>query len=247
MTGYCAALLPLFEHLPVWMLGLAALTLYWQLQIYRSKVTAPAKVLKFMLVISSVGLLFYSLAGLFSLRGFVGLLCLAFCLKLLELQAKKDLYLLVFLGCFVSACQLLFSSSMSAFFYVLICIFIFHGCLITTVLQDGSCQQRGKGSSALKYRMASNHWKIVKSVLTIFIQGLPVAAVLFIVMPRIGSLWQVPIDSNVAKTGVSDSLSIGDISRLNQDNSPAMRVTFNTKNTPENSQLYWRAIVTGGF
>ncbi|EPJ44799.1 MAG: hypothetical protein OFPI_38960 [Osedax symbiont Rs2] len=247
MFGYCAALLPLFEFLPVWMLGLAVLTLCWQLQIYRNKITAPTKILKFLLVISSVGMLFYSLGNLFSLRGFVGLLCLAFCLKLLELQAKKDLYLLVFLGSFVSACQLLFSSSMSAFFYALICILIFHGCLITSQLQTASLQPQKKISAAVKSPLASRHWRTAKSVLIIFIQALPVAAVLFIVMPRIGSLWQVPINSSVAKTGVSEHLSLGDISRLNQDHSPAMRVTFNTKNVPDNSQLYWRGIVLADF
>ncbi len=251
MIGYCAALLPLFVHLPVWMPALAGLTLFWQLQIYRNKITVPAKLLKFLLVISSVGMLFYSLGSLFSLRGFVGLLCLAFCLKLLELQAKKDLYLLVFLGCFVSACQLLFSSTMSAFFYALICILVFHGCLITAQLQsqqqNGSSGQRGKVSAVLKLRWDSSHWRIIKSVLVLFVQGLPIAVVLFLVMPRIGSLWQVPINSSVAKTGVSDSLSVGDISRLNQDSSPAMRVTFKTKNKPDNSQLYWRGMVLADF
>ena len=249
MLGYCAALLPLFAYLPVWMLALAGLTLGWQLQIYRNKITAPGKLIKLLLVVGSVALLFYSSENLFSLRGFVGLLCLAFCLKLLELQVKRDLYLMVFLGCFVSACQLLFSSSMSAFFYVLICILVFHGCLFTAQLQPqhGAGERRAKRVSGAKFRFSSSHWEIVKSVLTMFLQGLPIAIVLFIVMPRVGSLWQVPINSDVAKSGVSDSLSVGDISRLNQDNSPAMRVTFDDNIKPDNSQLYWRGIVLADF
>ena len=66
-----------------------------------------------------------------------------------------------------------------------------------------------------------------KNVLVIFLQALPVAVVLFIVVPKVGGLWKVPLNKQVAKTGISDELSIGDISQLNQDHSIAMRVTFN--------------------
>jgi len=81
----------------------------------------------------------------------------------------------------------------------------------------------------------------------IFIQALPIAIALFIVVPRIGSLWAVPINSGVAKTGVSDTLRAGDIAKLNQDYSVAMRVTFDSQDVPAMSQMYWRGLSLSHF
>jgi transglutaminase-like putative cysteine protease len=69
--------------------------------------------------------------------------------------------------------------------------------------------------------------------------------VMFIVMPRMGSLWAVPQPKS-ATTGVSDSMSPGDMTRLGRSGDVAFRVEFDGP-IPEQSQLYWRGLVFSGF
>ena len=81
---------------------------------------------------------------------------------------------------------------------------------------------------------------------TLLLQGLPLAAVLFIVFPRMpGPLWSLPEDA-MATTGLSDSMSPGSIGQLSQSDAVAFRVTFDD-NMPNPSDLYWRGPVLTKF
>ena len=173
----------------------------------------------------------------YSLQAFVSLLALTACLKFIELQSRRDYLLLVFLGCFISACQLLFSTSLLSFADVLCCLPLFHLGLFPVFVFDPQ-REAGKWTQYLKQSSL---------VAKLLLQGLPLALVLFLVMPRIGSLWQIPLNSQIAKTGVSDSLAIGDIAQLNQDDSVAMRVTFASGAKPDVSELYWRGVTLADF
>ena len=70
--------------------------------------------------------------------------------------------------------------------------------------------------------------------------------VLFVVMPRIGALWSVPLNGQSATTGVSDTMSPGDFSKLGRSAEPAFRVTFEGEAPPQH-QLYWRGIILSWF
>src|SRR5690606_11173818 len=80
----------------------------------------------------------------------------------------------------------------------------------------------------------------------ILLQAVPLMLLLFMVTPRLGPLWAVPLNSSTAKTGLSDSMSPGDISELMQSDAPAFRVTFTGAN-PQPHQLYWRGLVFSHF
>ena len=220
------SILPLIPELAWWIAPLAALIVYW-----RFTGNSAHSVLKFIVVTLSIGALAISYAPGFSLQGFVSLLVLTACLKIIELTTSRDYRLLVLLGCFISACQLLFSSEILSFAYTLLCFVLLHYCSLSLLKSEQG--RIGLGN--------------IKKVFVIFLQALPIAIVLFIVVPRIGSLWKVPLNSEVAKTGVSDSLSAGDISRLNQDYSVAMRVTFESEEVPAKQDLYWRGVLLTDF
>jgi len=92
-------------------------------------------------------------------------------------------------------------------------------------------------------RALGDHTRLVGRLL---IQGAPIAALLFIVFPRLpGPLWSLPEDA-AATTGLSDSMSPGEISDLSQSDEVAFRVDFDGE-APDTKDLYWRGPVMSNF
>ncbi|HAB08876.1 MAG TPA: DUF3488 domain-containing protein, partial [Alcanivorax sp.] len=58
------------------------------------------------------------------------------------------------------------------------------------------------------------------------LQALPLAIALFVLVPRIAPLWNMQLDSGQARTGMSDSMSPGQVSRLTESSELAFRVQF---------------------
>jgi protein-glutamine gamma-glutamyltransferase len=61
--------------------------------------------------------------------------------------------------------------------------------------------------------------------------------------PRLPPLWHIPIPENKAVTGMSDSMSPGDIAQLSQSSQLAFRIIGDVRQLPDRSELYWRAMV----
>ncbi|MEH6445104.1 MAG: DUF3488 and transglutaminase-like domain-containing protein [Oceanospirillaceae bacterium] len=244
MLAQCAALLPLLEQLPWWMLLLCLTLFFTRIQIVKRKILPINQYIKFSLVLVTVSLLLISSDSGYSLHSFVVLLVLTMCLKIIELTSKRDYILMVFLGCFISASQLLFANSLIAFFYVIFCLLLLHVCLLQLCCEP---HKPLLNATVSIQQQSINQWRYIKKLLLLFLQALPIAVVFFLVIPKIGSLWQVPLHSKAAKTGMTDSLSAGDIAKLNQDNSAAMRITFDNVGKIDNAQLYWRGLVLEDF
>lgn len=86
----------------------------------------------------------------------------------------------------------------------------------------------------------------LRLISTLLLQGLPLAALLFVVFPRLpGPLWSLPEDA-MATTGLSDSMSPGSIGQLSQSDAVAFRVDFEGTVPPVN-QRYWRGPVLTSF
>ena len=79
--------------------------------------------------------------------------------------------------------------------------------------------------------------------------ALPLAAVLFVAVPRVAEpLWRIPQHNpNQASTGLSDTMRPGSISDLVQSNEPAFNATFANGYTPLPQNLYWRVMVMADF
>ncbi|OAD21086.1 transglutaminase domain protein, partial [Candidatus Thiomargarita nelsonii] len=76
----------------------------------------------------------------------------------------------------------------------------------------------------------------------LLMQALPVMLVLFFLFPRVaGPFWKLPIDSHTGITGLSDSMSIGDVSQLILSDEVAFRVKFEGE-LPPPEQRYWRGV-----
>jgi len=80
----------------------------------------------------------------------------------------------------------------------------------------------------------------------LLLQGVPIAALLFVVFPRLpGPLWSLPEDT-MATTGLSDSMAPGSIGSLSQSDAVAFRVEFDGA-VPPSRERYWRGPVLDRF
>src|SRR5690606_6855412 len=77
--------------------------------------------------------------------------------------------------------------------------------------------------------------------------ALPLTAILFVLVPRIeGPLWRLPGDAQAGRSGLSNTMSPGNISSLAMSDAIAFRVKF-ADEVPARQALYWRGPVLGHF
>lgn len=76
--------------------------------------------------------------------------------------------------------------------------------------------------------------------------ALPLMLVLFLLLPRLGPLWQLPLNAT-GTTGLSADLDPGGISSLVRDPSSALRISFGSRPPPPPGQRYWRVLVLDRF
>ncbi len=80
----------------------------------------------------------------------------------------------------------------------------------------------------------------------LLVQGIPLAALLFVLFPRLAApLWGLPSDAG-ARTGLSDRMAPGMISKLSMSDAIAFRVDFASA-APPRPQRYWRGPVLSRF
>ncbi|MCP4596748.1 DUF3488 and transglutaminase-like domain-containing protein [Neptuniibacter sp.] len=222
-------LLPHLGHLPVWVPFLTVICLGWRLMVYMGRWSFPHWAVRAALVmITAVGVLIsYRMGGGISVT--VALLVVGFGLKTLEMYKRRDALVVIYVAYLVIATSFLFSQS------VLMAVYVFLALLIcTTALL-----------SIYSTRLTS-FWSPLRRCAFFMAPAIPLMVVLFIVMPRIGPLWEVGLDQAAAKTGLADNMSPGDISSLTRSAEVAFRVEFED-GPPQQSELYWRALVMNDF
>lgn len=151
-------------------------------------------------------------------------------LKLAETRNRRDATLLLYLDYFLALVHFIFRQSLPQALWLLPQLW-----LTTTALMS---LQR---STALPWRDQA------KQAARLLLQSLPLAALLFVLFPRIdGPLWRLPQDTSQGKTGLGDSMSPGNIAALSQSAEVAFRVQFQGP-LPPRASLYWRGPVLTRF
>ncbi|MEZ0147728.1 MAG: DUF3488 and DUF4129 domain-containing transglutaminase family protein [Candidatus Reddybacter sp.] len=217
------------EHLPPWVALTGIVATLWQIQLYRERWRQPGRLLKWSLAGACAGGLFLHYGRMSGLEPMVALLFTGYVLKLLEIHHKRDALVLLYLSYLIIILQSLFSTSIVSSLLVLAALLPVTAALVA--MHAGV--ESSRPASALRTGLAMT------------LQAIPLMLVMFIVMPRIGSLWAVP-QQNSGTTGVSDSMSPGDMTQLGRSGDVAFRVEFDGP-IPEQSQLYWRGLVFSGF
>ena len=152
-------------------------------------------------------------------------------IKFVEAKSPRDGGLLVCLALFLALTQFFYGQSIASATIALPAVLVLGGALAT--LRDTSA--------------ATREWKApLAATARMLVQGIPLAALLFVVFPRLaGPLWGAPADAG-AHSGLSDRMAPGAISELSLSDTVAFRVDFNGPPPPP-AQRYWRGPVLSRF
>lgn len=213
----------LAQELSWWMLTIILACLLWQVLIIVKNLAKPAKWLLSLLSFAGCTLLIISAKQLGLLSTMVHLLCFAYVLKVFELKRRADFYQLMLLSLFVASSALIFAQSLSFSVYIML--------LVLANLMVLLCY----------FSPGEKLLTIAKLSAKLILYSVPLALVLFIVFPKLAPLWQVPFAQS-AKSGLSDSVSAGDIANLALSDELAFTVSF-ANTVPKYSQMYWRTLV----
>lgn len=221
--------LPHLSWLPIWVPGLLVLTLLARVMIHQGRWSLPSKWLKLVLVSGASMGLILSFGKQSGPETMVALLVVAMSLKLLEIYRRRDALVLIYVALFVLGTAFLFTTSAWIALYALAVLVIVLAALLSIY------QRRDAGVGHTLRRVC---WLLGPAI--------PLMVLLFLVFPRLEPLWSVTLDAPVATTGLSDSMSPGDVSALAQSDELAFRATF-AETVPSAEQRYWRSLVLDHF
>lgn len=144
-------------------------------------------------------------------------------LKLLELRARRDMHITLYLGYFVIMTQFLYDQSLG------LALYLFVGMAGLSLVQLGLS------------RAAPDWGRQLRAAGGMLLAALPLALVLFLLFPRLQSpLWALSAPSAV--TGISGEMTLGNIGELTRSQATAFRAEFFGR-VPEPAQRYWRGPV----
>jgi transglutaminase-like putative cysteine protease len=228
----CALVIaPHASHLPLWVTPVCAVALAWRGWIAFQGKRLPSRLLLAPLAIFAMAAVLATYKTYFGRDAGVAMLTLLLTLKLLEMHARRDLFVALFLSYFLILSGFFYSQSIGTAAITIIS-------LVAILTTQVSFQYTGT-VPPLRKRL--------KLGATILLLAAPLTLALFLLFPRIqGPLWGMPSDATAGHTGLSDSMSPGNISKLALSDDIAFRVKFAGK-TPTREQLYWRGIVLSAY
>jgi len=225
-------LVPHVSHLPPWVSLLCAATLAW-----RGLITLRGKRMPSTLVLLPVAALAmagiqYSYGTLLGRDAGVAMLVLLVAFKMLEMHARRDLYVVIFLCFFLVLTNFFYGQGIGTALLMVAAVLA----LLTTQL---SFQFAG-AVPPLRTRLAMGARMLLFAA--------PVAVALFFIFPRLGGpLWGMPGGGGGGgKSGLSERMAPGQMSNLALSSEPAFRVHFEGE-PPAREQLYWRGLVLDAF
>jgi transglutaminase-like putative cysteine protease len=221
------ALLAHISTLPLWVPAIVVACGLIRLGLARSGRGSPPGSVLAIIAVLTVPLLLVRFHTFNGLVGGTALLSVAAGLKLLETKARRDIYIITLIIYFVSLAALLEGDS----FWLL--AYLIGVCWLTTatLLRLTSSGPAPGWRRSLRYGGR------------VLLQALPLALVFWLLFPRFAApLWRIPSDSQTAASGLSDTMSPGDITSLALSDEVAFRVRFAAA-TPPNRERYWRGPV----
>lgn len=221
--------LPHVTHLPLWCSLLTAAVLLWRARLAVANGALPGRWVLVAVLLLATGLTFWSFRSLLGKEPGVTMAVVLMALKTLELRARRDAFVVFFLGFFLVLTHFLYSQSLPVAAAMLVSVW---GLLTALVLAHMPVGQPSlRQAAALAARTA--------------VFGAPVMVLLFVLFPRIGPLWGVPQDGQ-ASTGLSNTMRMGSVAEIAQDDRIAMRIRFEGS-PPAPETLYFRGPVLTRF
>ena len=223
-------LLPQVQHLPWWCSTLAAAVLLWRGYLALVFRPLPSAWWRLGLLALAIGATLLTHRTLLGRDAGVTMLAVLLSLKTLELRARRDAFVVFFLGFFCMLANFFYSQSLLTAASMLL------GLLgLLTVLVNAHMPV---GKPPLLQAAKTAGWMALL--------GAPVMIVLFMLFPRLAPLWGVPGDAAVGRSGLSAKMQVGTIASLALDDSVAMRIRFEDRPPPQRD-LYFRGPVLSSF
>ncbi|WP_236198659.1 transglutaminase TgpA family protein [Pseudomonas pseudonitroreducens] len=230
LVAQAVVIIPHLEHLPAWIVALWLGCATWRIQVFRMRANYPSGIAKLALVVAAGLGVWFSRGSLIGLDAGVVLLIAAFVVKLVELKTRRDAWVLILLGFFAVTTSYLFQDDILAAAFSLLPVLA----LLASAI---GLQQSG---------FAARPMPTLRLAAALLLQALPLMLLMFLLFPRMGPLWSLPLPGDKAMTGLSDSMAPGDMVELSQSPALAFRASFEGP-PPPHSQLYWRALTLERF
>jgi transglutaminase-like putative cysteine protease len=221
--------LPHIEHLPLWCSLLTLVVLLWRAKLALANATLPSRWALAGMLLTSAGLTLWSFQTLLGKEPGVTMVVVLMALKTLELRARRDAFVVFFLGFFIVLTHFLYSQTLLVALAMLVSVWGLLTALVLVHMPAGQPSLRQAGRLAARTAL----W------------GAPIMAMMFVLFPRVGPLWGVPKDGQ-AKTGLSSTLRMGTVAELAGDDTIALRIRFDGPPPPP-AALYFRGPVLTRF
>ena len=231
LVSLALVMAPHASHLPTWIPSLVTIVLLGRFYIGWQHRRLPNKAILVAIAIASTAGIALSYRTLYGRDVGVALLTVMMGLKVMEMNAPRDTMVAILLAYFLVVTNFFYSQSIPTALYMLLVVWI-----ITATMVRLQHQASTPKPSA-----------ILKQAVTMLLQGIPIMLALFLLFPRVqGPLWGLPQINYSAKSGLSDTMSPGDVSSLSLSDDVAFRVLFE-QHPATPSQLYWRGPVLWNF
>jgi len=221
---------PSFQRPEAWCSAIAGAVLLWRASLAVTARPLPSSWWVLGLLLGAVAATFLTHRTLLGRDAGVTLIVVLLALKTLELRARRDIFVVFFLGFFTMLTNFFFSQSLGTALAMLVGLLALLTALVNAHLPVG------RPPLAQAARTAG--------LMALF--GAPIMAALFLLFPRLAPLWGIPSDAMSGRSGLSASMQVGNIANLVLDDSVAMRVKFDGP-VPRQSELYFRGPVLTTF
>jgi len=224
------AIAPHVPFLPPWITAAFLGCAVWRYVVEKRRRSLPASWVRAALALTCFLGVFFTYSSISGVGPGSALLTIMAALKLLETRRRRDQFVLLFLSVFLVMSSLLREQYLWSAPYLVISVFV----IMTAWLRmSAGAAQTTRESFSTGTRLLA--------------YAVPLAAVMWIFFPRISvPFWAVPVDTSRAATGISDTMSPGDISSLSLSDAVAFRVSFDGV-IPEPRDRYWRGLVLTRF
>jgi transglutaminase-like putative cysteine protease len=218
------ATLPHWSALPAWVPVLLAIAISWRLAIAAFAWPVPLRLLRLSIAFAAFCGVLFQYRTINGVRAGSALLVVMIALKFLESNGHRDRLVLIMISYFLLFASLLIENGPLTAAYLLLLIWV------TTV---GLLQLSRRGPLLGTRDTAFLGVRLLA-------QALPLMIVLFALFPRLpGPIWAVPGSTSSGASGLSDTMSPGDITNLALSDEIAFRVEFLSREPPARD-LYWR-------
>ena len=229
LAGAALAAAPHALRLTWWVTALGAAMIGWRTWAAWHNERLPRRWLLTALVVCGIAGVYLSYRTIVGRDAGVALLVLFLSLKLMETKSRRDAVIVTFLCYFLALTNFFYSQTLVTAALMLVTVLT-----LTAALVAVNGPHRPIAESA---RLAG----------TLLAQAVPVMVILFFLFPRVqGPMWGIPSDALGGTTGLSDSMTPGNISLLSQSDAVAFRARFEGA-APERKLLYWRGPVFWQF